>query len=381
MPVSNQRRPVGRAAASNFNYRPRAPEAASARLDRYQKGNRDSYLQPQVDLFTPKEGDNWIRILPPTWENADHYAYELFVHYEVGPDNNTYLCLERMLNEQCPLCEELRKAKLAGEESYARALECGTRLGAWVLDRENENKGVLAWLYSPTIDREILMQSRDRRTGEVLQIDHPAQGFDVEFTRKGKGMTTKYTGIKLARQPSEVPESALQFITDTPFPNVLVFHDAAHIEVAFAGAPPPPARDEAPPPDDTPREHPEQAARPGVRTPVRQPTPAARQPTPTRAATPARPAQPAARATTVGRPAAPAVRQPTPTPAATGNAARRQRVAAPEPEAPAIDFFAMDPNELLNWADAHNVVIPDEITDDGMAEWLSQWVADNEIPF
>ena len=141
MTVANTRRGAGAPAGrSGYVYKPRSNTAATDRLARYQKGNKEGYLPPNIDTFSPKEGDNWIRILPPSWDEAEHYALDIWVHYEVGPDNNTYLCAEKMKGEFCPLCDARRQADAAGEKDYARALEAGHRLGAWVVDRESEAK-------------------------------------------------------------------------------------------------------------------------------------------------------------------------------------------------------------------------------------------------
>jgi hypothetical protein len=343
MSVSNSRRTGGAPSGggtsrSGFNYRPRSAETAAARVSKYQTGNKEGYLPPNVDTFTPKEGDNWIRILPPTWDEADHYALDMWVHYEVGPDNNTYLCLEKMKGEFCPLCAAKREADAHGEKDYARALECGHRLGAWVIDRENESKGPLLWFYSKMIDQDLLLQARDRRSGEVLPIDHPEEGYDVEFNRKGKGMTTKYSGVRLARQPSAVKPAWLDFVAQNPIPNILVYHSAERISEVFTGAGPLPA-DNAPPADERRAEDP----------PPRQPrneTPPQREPVRS---------QPQPRQSTA------AAEQP-----ATNNA--RRRAAAPK----GPDFEAMSVNDLLDYADKHNIVIPDNVPDEGIPAFLRE---------
>lgn len=309
-----------RGRGAGYTYAPHNNASQQERLDSYKSGNRDPMTTNVAESFTPKEGDNWIRILPPTWDNPEHYALDLWIHYEVGPDQNQYLCPLKMQGTPCPLCEDLQKAVNAGETEYARALEPQRRLLAWVIDRNEEKKGPLLWNFSPTQDRDILEQARDRRTGEILAIDHPNEGYDVEFVRIGKKLNTKYSGWKLARQPSAIDPKSLQFVVENPLPAMLQFYDPEHIMKAFGG--------------------------------VTEPVVAAK----AAVAAPASTAQPAA--------AAP-VAAPT---AAGGNAARRARGTAPA----APDFKSMDLNALLAYADEHGMVIPDSVPDDGIAKWLAE---------
>jgi len=340
----NSRRGVN-GASGGFTYKPRSAEAASARMERYSSGNRDNYLDGNVTTYTPKEGDNWLRILPPTWPNAEHYALDLYVHYEVGPDNNTYLCPEKMRGIPCPLCAELKRAKAAGESEYARALDSGLRLAAYIVDREGADKGVQLWMYSPTIDREILEQSRDRRTGEILMIDNPATGYDIEFKRTGKGLHTKYTGIKIARQPSPIEDKYIDYAVANPIPNLLKFYDADHIAVAFGSAPVGASStqiDESSPPYAE-----EEAVAAEARLVAVD-----------------KPAEKVAAPAAVG-PASPA-------PAAN----RRQRLA---PKTAGIDFSKMDINAQLDWADSHDIVVPEDIADEGIAAFLAEEAAKKGI--
>lgn len=345
---------------TNFVYKPRTNESANARRERYQSGNRDTFIEGNVELWKPKDGDNWIRILPPTWENADHYAFELYVHYEVGPDNNTYLCPKEMKGERCGLCEEYHEAKSAKQEDYARALEVSMRLAAWIIDREEEKKGPQLWLFSTAQDREIMQQAYDRRTGETYMIDHPTEGFDVEFTRKGKGLQTKYSGFKLARQSSEVAQSFLQVIADTPIPTILKYYDNEYIMAAFAGT-------ATPKPEDNKPTRPSEQER----QQERQQTSTQRQPVQQRAQTGG------GQQRQVVQPRQETQQQPS------GNAARRarlqQRQQPNEKQLP--DFYSMTIEEQIDWAEQHNLDIPEDVPDDGIAKWLEQKTLEDEIPF
>lgn len=80
--------------AKGFQYKPRTADQVKGRATR--KSSRyDSIFKQGFDSYRPKQGDNLIRYLPPTWDDADHYGYTAFVHRGIGPDNATYLCPDR----------------------------------------------------------------------------------------------------------------------------------------------------------------------------------------------------------------------------------------------------------------------------------------------
>jgi len=368
---------------NRFVYKPRSAETVHNRMQQYQNGNRDNYIEGNVEGFTPAEGDNWVRLLPPTWNDPQHWAFDMYIHYDVGPDKASYLCIEKMYDAMaaagfpipdelltdgiplCAMCEELRRAQRAGEKEYGRALESNLRLAAWIINRKEEAQGPKLWQYPITNDREFIAQATDRRTGEVANIDDPENGYDIDFHRKGKAMQTKYSGFKLARQPSPVDQKFVDFVVENPIPKLLKFYPYDHIMGIFAG---PSAADraaeaaqaagaartaaaghDASPPDEDdkiPHEAPPQKPATSTRrsplvTPKEDPKPAE-----------------------------------TPAPAAANNNARRRQAVTAKSKAPAApDFAAWDINGQLDWASAFGIVVPDDVTDAQIPEFLTEQFA------
>ena len=81
---------------------PRTKEQIDKRA-RQSGGLKDWFIPEEIKTFTPKEGGkgNIIRILPPAWDDADHYGYDIYAHFGVGGENSAYLCLKKMKNEKC----------------------------------------------------------------------------------------------------------------------------------------------------------------------------------------------------------------------------------------------------------------------------------------
>jgi hypothetical protein len=201
-----------------------------------QGGDFQGFIIDEVKVYTPKKGDNYIRILPPTWEGADHYGLDLWVHYGIGPERAAVLCLRKMKNEPCPLCEAMARAERSGDEELAKELKPGRRVIVWVINRNDEQQGPLVWPMAWTLDRDICKISRDKRTGAVYAIDHPDEGFDVSFEKEGEQMMTKYTGIQLARRATSVDQESLDFVAELPLPDVLRWRDYAEVATIFEGS-------------------------------------------------------------------------------------------------------------------------------------------------
>jgi hypothetical protein len=224
-----------RGKTGSFSYRERSVDDVKSRAS--QSGSsRDSFLKDNVTYFTPKVGDNTVRILPPTWDDARHFGIDVHVHYEIGPDKAAYLCLDKMEGKPCPICEERAKAEASGDTDYAAKLKASKRVLVYVIDRDTEKDGVKLWNMSWTIDRDLAALCVDKRTGEVYYIDHPDTGYDISFERKGTGLKTEYLGMQVARRASELGSSKwLDYAEDNPIPDLLVFHDYEHISDVFSG--------------------------------------------------------------------------------------------------------------------------------------------------
>ena len=225
----------------NFSYKERTSEDMESRQKSF--SGRDSYFSSNMKFFTTKSGNNKIRIMPPTWEDAKHYGHDIYVHYGIGPDNVGYLCLDRMAAEKCPLCEARAEADRDGDDDLAKALRATRRVAVYVIDRGAESEGPKVWAMPQTVDKEICAQAWDKETGEVYALDNPDEGYDVSFDVEGQGQTKKYVGVRLARRASPLSDDDkdaaawLQHIVDHPIPDELVIHTYEEMKQAFEGKP------------------------------------------------------------------------------------------------------------------------------------------------
>lgn len=218
-----------------FKYRQRTAESMEARAAQ-QGGDFQGFVKDEFRAFKPQPGDNAIRVLPPTFDNADHWGMEIFVHYDVGPDGATILCPYKMIGERCPICEERARAEKRGaSDEELRDLKAAKRVLIWLVDLKNEDVGVLYWAMPWTADRDLVKACKDRSTGKYYFIDDPENGYDMYFDKEGEKRRTKYTAWQPAKRASSVEPQWLDYIEEHPLDSILVFRDYEEINKLFRG--------------------------------------------------------------------------------------------------------------------------------------------------
>ncbi len=228
---------------AKFKYR--GSERSSEDVSRRAKqtgGGYDSYLLPDIPFFKPKEGENQVRILPPTWEDVakwgTNWEIQVHMHRNVGPDEGTYLCLDKMLGQPCPVCDARRQA---ADEEERDALRPQWRALAWIIDRDDEKAGPQVWGLPLTLFREINLRSMDKKTGAVVLIDDPENGYDLFFTKEGTGKKTKYISVEIDRDPTPIHDNEkrqdqwLEYLAENALPDVLNYFEPDHIEQVLFG--------------------------------------------------------------------------------------------------------------------------------------------------
>lgn len=219
---------------TGFVYRPRTLDDVQQRQAEI---NSDSpgVILPQYKVFTTNKGDNWIRILPATWEGARHWAFDVYVHGQVGPDRATVMCNAKMGLGRCPGCEYRLEAERAGDEEGAKALRWRRRAACWLIDRNHEDEGPQIWLMPGMLDEDIQGISIDKTDGQLYLVDDPYGGYDVTFERTGERIATRYPNANLSRRPTSVDPSYLEYIQNNPIPNCLIWRTYEEVKALYEG--------------------------------------------------------------------------------------------------------------------------------------------------
>lgn len=232
---------MAKEAERGFTYKKRTKDDLKERAN-MKGGNYDTYIKPKYKQWKPKDGKNLIRILPPTWDGAKHYGLDIFVNFNIGADNQSYLSLSKHNKGADPLADARREAQADGDKELAKALSPSQRILYWIIDRMDEDEGPLLWAAPFTFDKSLSNLCIDEDTKDVMFIDDPDTGRDVRFYKEGTGLTTKYDPSKMKvlkesvlHDDENLQDDWLAFITDAPLPEVLNFYSAEHIAATFNG--------------------------------------------------------------------------------------------------------------------------------------------------
>lgn len=236
---------MAKKSSGRFKYRGDKRSVESVHRKSKQSGGLyDSYIVSDAPMLKIKEGDTTLRILPPSWDEADDKVWGdgwdigIWVHFSVGPDGGTYLCLDKMRGEMCPICDARRDAD---DDDERNQLKPSWRALAWVIDRDNEKAGPQVWSMPVSLFREINLRSIDKKHNTPIPIDHPDEGYDITFAREGTGIKTKYEAFEVDRDPSplhddeDVQDKWIEYIEKNTLPGILNFYDAEHIEDVLYG--------------------------------------------------------------------------------------------------------------------------------------------------
>ena len=190
--------------------------------------------------WRPKEGKNFVQFLPADDPESKHsVGMELWFHRNVGPNNDTYLCLRKMAGKPCPICEEFQRRR---EEDWndIKHLAVGRWPTSWmylIVDVDSEettDEGVRTYVACKTVRDEVINVC-DPRTGEARFLPNdPEEARVFCFTRTGKGMQdTKYSHFSYLDEQAELPE---EFYKDLPqFEDLLKMPTYDEVNMAFKG--------------------------------------------------------------------------------------------------------------------------------------------------
>lgn len=217
-----------------FVYQPRTIEDVQQR-QADTSSDSPGIIMDQFKNYQVRKGDNWVRILPATWEGARHWAFDTWVHYGVGPDKATVICNNRMNMGKCFGCELRMDADRAGDEEASKALRPRRRATCWMIDRKAEEEGPQLWAMPSTLDDDIQGVSIDKTDGQLYLVDDPNSGYDVTFDKTGERLLTRYNSANLAKRPSAVHPAFIDYVVDNPVPTCLIWRTYEEVKAMYEG--------------------------------------------------------------------------------------------------------------------------------------------------
>lgn len=169
----------------------------------------------QRSYWTPKEGRNNLRLLPP-YSEAGVWYLEVPLHYKIG--GKTIVCPNRLPKKsRCYVCEkvkEFRNDKSAELQELANNLRPKMKIYYNIIDLDHPEVGVQVYGSGVSVFKDLLYYDLDEEWGNITDPDN---GYDVILTREGKGLSTQYQ-IKLKKNSSPIENQAwLSQLNDLDF--------------------------------------------------------------------------------------------------------------------------------------------------------------------
>lgn len=158
--------------------------------------------------FKFRDGDNIIRVLPPTKayfsEDLDYIAHKVLVHYRLGPDGSPPVVCPKTAGEtnRCPACETAsRLRRNPATKEQGDDFGCRTRYFLNIMDMEKPKDGIQVCEVGPTIYRKILEVAVDPEYGDILDINE-GRNFKITLTPANQS-PTGYNSYSILPSPKQ----------------------------------------------------------------------------------------------------------------------------------------------------------------------------------
>lgn len=151
---------------------------------------------------------------PNVAKGSAAYVLDLWVHKNIGSNEDSYVCLSRNFNQQCPLCEKTKQLYDDGRNDDGYNVKAKRRNVYNVIVRDDgkeEKKGVQQLEISHHfMEKHIAKISRTKKHGKIM-VAHPELGRSITFERTGTGPTnTSFEGHRLEERDEEITKKDLK---------------------------------------------------------------------------------------------------------------------------------------------------------------------------
>lgn len=227
-----------RGSKGEYTYKSRGRGAVERRANQ-QGGNFEPMYKGDIKLFKPHDGENRVRMMPPEWDDAEHWGCDVWVHSNIGPNNQRIICPEKHHKGKCAVCVEWNRLTAEGDKQGAYDIRPVRRVAVWLIDRAKQSEGPMLWPMPWQVDKDVSGRCKDRESGEYVEADHPEKGYDFFFVKTGVERNTKYEQVERSSKAtplSDKPERMRRWLAFTkahPIPELLIIHDEEFLKRMF----------------------------------------------------------------------------------------------------------------------------------------------------
>ena len=216
-------------------------------------------IQGEIKFFKPKEGKNYINIIPYEVKTTNHplvrqkemeigdldYLMDIWLHKGLGPSQTDVICPKKNYGKPCPACEAASKAYNDGDKELGGDLKASRRVLYNVVDTTDPESGVQVFDVSHFLfEKELIEAARDEAK---LEFADPDEGDTITFraveTTKGKMKFLEFKGFAFTTRKVQVEDADLDDAIS--FDEILRTTTAEEITKIMYGAD---DDDDAPPP-------------------------------------------------------------------------------------------------------------------------------------
>lgn len=152
-------------------------------------------LPKGVKQYKLKKGVHRLDIIPyvvgkgnPCADEGEiYYERTYFNHRGIGPNQDSYVCLAKTINEPCPMCELERKLRKEGgmDEDDLKQMRPKERQIFQIIDTKDRDAGIQIleasnWVFGKAIDEAIKMDEDDEQGWAMFF--HPQNGFTLKIS-------------------------------------------------------------------------------------------------------------------------------------------------------------------------------------------------------
>jgi len=159
--------------------------------------------------FELKDGDNMIRILPPSTkylvETVVYISFDYWIHYKLGPEGRTNEVCPKTAGRdvRCPICEavaKLYRMNTPEDKELAGRLRAKKRHLFNVIDLDDKEKGIQILEVGINVYKDLVSFITHPKWGDLLDLD---KGRDVTITKTNRKETKSgYEEYSVAPDPT-----------------------------------------------------------------------------------------------------------------------------------------------------------------------------------
>lgn len=207
----------------------------SALKDRLLKRTEESYASKEssgkygdifkkdvkLPLWKPKGGEHLFNVIPYIVGNKDpklspgevSYILDIWVHRNIGINEDSFVCPARNYGQACPICERQKEMRLSGTFSDDEIKDLNPKRRAvynvQVCDTaEEEAKGIQIWEVSHFMTERLFSElSRKPKGGGFIPFSDPDNGKMLAFNKKS---AMEYVGHKMVDRDEPISDSLLE---------------------------------------------------------------------------------------------------------------------------------------------------------------------------